>query len=225
MLSAEMDRFDGEKMALLWVKHIDGVLVFPKLPAQLREYHKSWETNECIKAAMERTENDNAILQRYLDRMVPGDFIAGGSEFEEQEENSGQSVTQITTNQNEQTHVRQSRHNENLMVSYPQEHAHVGGGEVQYPLHRYSHPLNLPNGTSRALSDDMRRDTLAGNVVVNGYAIGAGHGLPTFQQYGSERRKRRCKLCQQSPNPERTEFALQCAGRGGARFCNWRHDT
>jgi hypothetical protein len=38
-LSAEMDRFDGEKMALLWVKHIDGVLVFPKLPAQLRDYH------------------------------------------------------------------------------------------------------------------------------------------------------------------------------------------
>jgi hypothetical protein len=39
MISAEMDRFDGEKMTLLWVKHIDGVLVFPKLPAQLREYH------------------------------------------------------------------------------------------------------------------------------------------------------------------------------------------
>jgi hypothetical protein len=116
MLSAEMDRFDGEKMALLWVKHIDGVLVFPKLPTQLREYHKSWETNECIKAAIERTENDNPILQRYLDRMVPDDFITDGSEFEEQEENSGQSVTQITTNQNAQMQVRQSRQNENLIA-------------------------------------------------------------------------------------------------------------
>ena len=42
---------------------------------------------------MERTENDNAILQRYPDRMVPGDFITGGSKFEDQEGNSGQSVT------------------------------------------------------------------------------------------------------------------------------------
>jgi hypothetical protein len=156
---------------------------------------------------------------------VSGDFITGGSEFEEQEGNAGQSVTQITTNQNVQMQVRQSRHNENLTVSYPQEHAHVWGEERQYPLYRYSHPLNLPNSTSRALPDDMRRDTGAGDVVVNGYAIGAGHGLPTFQQYGSERRKRRCELYQQSPNPERIEFALPYAGRGSARFCNWRHDT
>jgi hypothetical protein len=78
-----MQRFDGEKMALLWVNHIDGMLVFPKLPAQLRQYHKLWETNGCIKA-MERTENDYSILQRYLDRMVPDDFGTDGTEFAEQ---------------------------------------------------------------------------------------------------------------------------------------------
>jgi hypothetical protein len=117
--SAEMDRCDGEKMALLWVRHIDGVLVFPKLPAQLRQYHKSWETNKCIKAAMRRTGNDNAILQRYLDHMVPDDFGTCGSEFGEQEKNPDQAVTQITTNQNVQTQARQNRHNDNLMVSYP----------------------------------------------------------------------------------------------------------
>jgi hypothetical protein len=61
----------GEKMTLLWVKNIDEKLVSPKLPAHLKEYHKSWETNECNKAAMERTENDDAILQRYLDQMLP----------------------------------------------------------------------------------------------------------------------------------------------------------
>ena len=204
-------------------EHIDGVLVFPKLPAQLRQYHKSWETNECIKSAMEWTENDNPILRRYLDRMVPDDFGRGGSEFGEQEKNPDEAVTQIITNQNVQTQARQTRHNDNLMVSYPQEHAHVWGG--QYPLYGYSHPLNLPNGAPRALPDYMRRDTEAGNVVVNGYAIGAGHGLPAFHQDGSERRQRHCKLCQRSPDPERNEFAQHCGGRGAARFCNWRHNT
>jgi hypothetical protein len=99
MLSAEMDRFDGEKMALLWVKYIDGTLVVPKLPAHLKKYHKSWESNECIKAEMERTQNDNAILQRYLDRMLSDEFGTGGSDHLEQEENPRQAVTQITTNQ------------------------------------------------------------------------------------------------------------------------------
>jgi hypothetical protein len=83
-----------------------------------------------------------------------------------------------------------------LWFSFPQEHAHVWGEERQYLLFRYLHPLNLPNGTPRALPDGMRRDT--GMFVVNGNAIGARHGLPTFQQYGSDRRKRRCKLCQQA---------------------------
>jgi hypothetical protein len=71
----------------------------------------------------------------------------------------------------------------------PQERVHAEGGGGGYPLYRYSHPLNLPNGTPRALPDHMRRDTEAGNVVVNGYAIGAGHGLPAFHQDVSGRRK------------------------------------
>lgn len=45
MLSVEMSKFDSRKMALLWVAHVDGVNVFPKEPAQLREYHKKWERN------------------------------------------------------------------------------------------------------------------------------------------------------------------------------------
>jgi hypothetical protein len=53
----------------------------------------------------------------------------------------------------------------NLMVSFPQEHTHVWGEERQYLLYRYPHHLYLPNGALRALPDDMRRDTGAGNVV------------------------------------------------------------
>jgi hypothetical protein len=219
MLNAEMDRFDGEKMALLWVKYLDGALVVPKLPAHLKEYHKSWETNECIKAAMERTQNDDAILQRYLDRMVPDEFGTGGSDHLEQEENPRKAMTQITTDQNVQMPAGQTRNSANLMGCYPQEHAHVWWR--QHPLYGYSHPLNLPNGATRALPDTMRRDTEVGNVVVNGYAIVAGHGLPSTQQISSERRRRHCKLCHQASDRKRIEYAHLCSGRCGARFCVW----
>jgi hypothetical protein len=119
MLSAEMGRFDGEKMALLWVKDINGKLVFPKLLAHLKEYLKSWKTDECIKAAMERTENDDAILQRYLDQMLPDEFGIGGSDHSEQEENPRQDVTQTTTNQNVQIPAGQTRNSAYLMIRYP----------------------------------------------------------------------------------------------------------
>ena len=48
---------------------------------------------------MEWTDNDNPIMRRYLDRMVPDDFGRGGSEFGEQEKNPDQAVTQIITKQ------------------------------------------------------------------------------------------------------------------------------
>jgi hypothetical protein len=86
------------------VKYIDGKVVYPKLPAHLQEYHKYWETYECIKAAMKRTENDDAILQRYLDRMLPNEFGIGGSDHSEQERNPCQAFSQITTNRNVQIH-------------------------------------------------------------------------------------------------------------------------
>jgi hypothetical protein len=95
----------------------------------------------------------------------------------------------------------------------------------EYLLYGCSHPLNPPNGAPRALPDYMRRDTETGNVVVNGYAIGAVHGLPAFQQNGSARKRRHCKLCQQSTNSKKIELAEWCSGRGGARLCTWRQDN
>lgn len=60
--------------------------MFPKLPAQLREYHSSWERNECIKAAMKLAENDVALLQKYLKKTVPSDFGNGGMVWDDNEE-------------------------------------------------------------------------------------------------------------------------------------------
>jgi hypothetical protein len=116
--------------------------------------------------------------------MLPDE--SGGSDHLEQEENPRKAV--ITANQNVQMPAGQTRNSANLMVRYKQEHAHEWWR--QHPLYGYTHPLYLPNGATRALPDTMRRDTEAGNVVVNGYAIGAGHGLSASQQISSERRRR-----------------------------------
>jgi hypothetical protein len=70
---------------------------FRHYPDHRKEYQKS---RDCIKSAKELYENDNAILQRYLDRMVLDEFETGGSEVSEQEENPREAVTQIDTNQN-----------------------------------------------------------------------------------------------------------------------------
>jgi hypothetical protein len=59
---------------------------------------------------MERTDNDDVMLPRYLDRMLPDEFGTSGSDVSEQGENQNprQAVTQITTNQNVQIPAGQS---------------------------------------------------------------------------------------------------------------------
>ena len=38
-------KFDEDKMAKEWCKHVNGKNVFPKLPVYLRTYYKTWERN------------------------------------------------------------------------------------------------------------------------------------------------------------------------------------
>lgn len=85
----------------------------------------------------------------------------------------------------------------------------------------YSHPFNLPNFASSALPDYMSRDSETGNIVVNGYAIGAVQGLPAFQQMVQSVGMRHC---QQSPISKRIKSRSGVVA-GGARFFTWRHDT
>ena len=44
-------KLDSNAIALEWIKHVDGVNIFPKLPAQVRVYFKKWERNVRIKRA------------------------------------------------------------------------------------------------------------------------------------------------------------------------------
>jgi hypothetical protein len=53
-----MRRFDPEEMALKWIASVDGVKVFPKLPAQLNTYLKKWERNRRVQVAVNNMISD-----------------------------------------------------------------------------------------------------------------------------------------------------------------------
>ena len=71
-----MGGFAADDMALEWIKSVDGKKIFPKLPAQLRMYYKSWERNTRIKEAAERMRNDAGLLQQFLNKTVPTEVEA-----------------------------------------------------------------------------------------------------------------------------------------------------
>lgn len=107
--------------------------------------------------------------------------------------------------------------NRNLL--YPQERRHVWSGN--FPLYSFAHQPTLPLVWPRVLPLDMRRDPTCGNVVVGGYAIGASHGLPTFDCNSNRKRRKRCSLCRDSPDPNRNTFAEECNGSGSRDWYQW----
>ncbi|KAL3917223.1 MAG: hypothetical protein SGILL_004811, partial [Bacillariaceae sp.] len=76
MLRPDLKKFDSDVMSLAWMEKVDGVHVYPKLPSQLREYHKHWERNTRIKKAIEKMKPEKDLLDKYLDEQVPEDFGA-----------------------------------------------------------------------------------------------------------------------------------------------------
>ena len=53
----------------------------------------------------------------------------------------------------------------------------------------FAHQPTLPVLEPRDFPQSIRRDPTSGNVVVGGYAIGAGHGLPTFECRGKKEKE------------------------------------
>jgi hypothetical protein len=71
----EMTRFDADKMALKWIDYVDGKTVFPKLPAQLRQYRTKWERNRRVQKAVKGMKSDLEILEALNKEQVPADLL------------------------------------------------------------------------------------------------------------------------------------------------------
>jgi hypothetical protein len=66
-----MNRFDENKMAELWMEHVNGRDVFPKLPVQLKKYQRYWERNRRVQDAMDRAKSDIDLLSSFVSLQVP----------------------------------------------------------------------------------------------------------------------------------------------------------
>ena len=73
MLQEAASTFHSEKMSIRWIEEIDGVEIFPKLPSQLREYHKRWERNKRIQEALDKMKDDSELLKNFMNEQMPDD--------------------------------------------------------------------------------------------------------------------------------------------------------
>ncbi|KAG7361532.1 hypothetical protein IV203_036633 [Nitzschia inconspicua] len=100
MFRADFARFDSEQMAHLWLEYVNRYTVYPKLPSQLREYHKAWERNKRIKRAEERMKTDSEMLKSFLESKVPIEIeerrSLAVSENEYQQNQYSQEIGRIT---------------------------------------------------------------------------------------------------------------------------------
>jgi hypothetical protein len=67
----ELKNFDADKIALLWIDHLDGISIFPKLPAQLRQYYKVWQRNRRVQSAVRSMTSEKALLERMNKEHLP----------------------------------------------------------------------------------------------------------------------------------------------------------
>jgi hypothetical protein len=75
----KMSKFDADPMALMWISYVNGKNIFPKLPGQLREYHKRWERNRRIQTAVEMMKSDIAALDQLNLELIPTDLATAAA--------------------------------------------------------------------------------------------------------------------------------------------------
>ncbi|KAG7366762.1 hypothetical protein IV203_029432 [Nitzschia inconspicua] len=78
----DKQKFDGNRMSHLWIAHVNGQGIFPKLPVQSKQNHRHWERNRRIKDAMERAKSEIELMNSYLAKKVPMEFKDGSNTVE-----------------------------------------------------------------------------------------------------------------------------------------------
>jgi len=74
LLLYDLESFDAKKMALLWMQHIDGVKIFPKLEFQFERCHKKWERNRRVQTAVENMKSDLVALKNVNEEQMPAEM-------------------------------------------------------------------------------------------------------------------------------------------------------
>jgi hypothetical protein len=202
-----VNKFDSEKMALLWVDHVDGREIFPKLPVQLRKYHKKWDVNRRIKTGQEAMKKQNELLMKELSERVPSEL------YQRRKQPHGASVAA----QGEDVLILPIQQTGNQVPIW--QHQRVMWRNPVMPL---AMPVQLPYSNLRPPG--------SGHIMVQGETIGvqlptqstAAKGTQSMQSKGS--RPRRCGACMDSGDAVRIANAHFCNGRGARRLCNFNNN-
>ncbi|KAG7374501.1 hypothetical protein IV203_013596 [Nitzschia inconspicua] len=190
MLRADFARFDSEQMAHLWMEYVNGYTVYPKLPSQLREYHKAWERNKRIKRAEERMKTDSEMLKSFLESKVP-----------------------IEIEERRSLAVSENEYQQNL---YSQESGRITLPEARLPN---QFPVVLPYyfrlqpHEPRPTVGNIPMLVALAPTVMGGAAKRRGERLKDKKS----RKKRRCGTCLTLEKGNST--ALQCPGRSRPAYC------
>ncbi|KAG7347887.1 hypothetical protein IV203_016592 [Nitzschia inconspicua] len=187
---AEFARFDSEQMAQLWMEYVNGYTVYPKLPSQLREYHKAWERNKRIKRAEERMKTDSEMLKSFLESKVP-----------------------IEIEERRSLAVSENEYQQNL---YSQEIGRITLPEARLPNQfRVVLPyyFRLQPHEPRPTVGNIPMLVALAPTVMGGAAKRRGERLKDKKS----RKKRRCGTCLTLEKGNST--ALQCPGRSRPAYC------
>ena len=188
-------KFDDQKMAVEWCRHIDGINIFPTLPVYLRIYHEHFLRGRRAEDACRDMQDETAALEKLnqtslaeavkeMEEVYCGVEWAGVDDGEEEPQNERVAAA---------------------------------------PFSPFWPTINLPGPLLNPRPEAIR--TLnEGALVVGGTLIGLSNPvllLPRPATRGpsktaNKKRKRSCQVCKKAG---RESDMHDCAGRGGARFC------
>jgi hypothetical protein len=197
MLEESAATFDSNKMSMRWIDDIDGVDIFPKLPSQLREYHKRWERNRRIQDALEKMKDDSALLERFMNEQAPPD--------------DNTNILEIAGDVDEMDN---------------QLGCHGYAQDVMPPAAVQVFPQNMlrPSGMGHLLVGLTPIGTGFFVPNQNMYqqsvrTANVNRVVPPRGRDKKQRQPRRCLACFSSGNPVREQSAASCKGRAGKQNC------
>ncbi|KAG7353452.1 hypothetical protein IV203_002807 [Nitzschia inconspicua] len=232
-------------MAHLWIEHVNGRDIFPKLPVQLKKYHRYWERNRRIQVAMDRAKSDIELLNSYLTKSVPLELEAGYNV----DDTAGDAIAELDGEVGlggRETGNDLGREHQHVEVRPPAQHRNAVGNSNMVSLslqelmlrnqmamfasymRRNLQAPNFPAAMPLPLPVNRKRPADALPISVAGETIAAMTGfIPDLHREkrrtrGKGKRTRQpptCVYCRDSSDPEVRNSAKKCPGRWPRGTC------
>ncbi|KAG7372951.1 hypothetical protein IV203_033675 [Nitzschia inconspicua] len=241
----DLQKFDDNRMAHLWIEHVNGGDIFPKLLVQLKKYHRYWERNRRIQDAMDRAKSDIELLNSYLTKSVPLELEAGYNV----DDTAGDAIAELDGEVGlggRKTGNDLGREHQHVEVRPPAQHRNAVGNSNMVSLslqelmlrnqmamfasymRRNLQAPNFPAAMPLPLLVNRKRPADALPITVAGETIAAMTGF--IRDLHREKRRTRgkgkrtrqlptCVYCRDSSDPEVRNSVKKCPGRWPRGTC------